>query len=155
MSSFLTVTLDTTSPTVSIIAPEYVAKNETFDIIIQADEMLDQWSDIYVVDSKNRQYPLSFLNDGDRFVGEFEVKGMSDYLRIVASVRDEVFNESLNNMKTINIMTGNGLVISDRVSDRNVNRFKEKENKPNVVETNRENKVKEITTTIKSEVIIR
>ena len=45
MSSFITVNLDTTKPSVEIYAPNYVATNSIMEVLIVANENLDIYQD--------------------------------------------------------------------------------------------------------------
>ena len=49
MSSFITVNLDTTKPSVEIYAPNYVATNSIMEVLIVANEDLDIYQDVQMV----------------------------------------------------------------------------------------------------------
>jgi len=117
MGSCFALELDTTGPQISIISPSYTVPNIITEIIIDADEPLADWQDVYVVDSKGKRHNLIFARHGNSLIGlvDFNICTIG-IATLYATVRDEVFNLSAQISKAINIRQGAKLkaVINDR-----------------------------------------
>ena len=109
MSSFLTVNLDTTKPSVEIYAPEYVATNSIMEVIVMANEDLDIFQDIYM-SYEGVSVPLTFSQENNKFKGLVSLHGIPEgKLEISVQVRDTVYNMSDKIVKTINALENKGL----------------------------------------------
>ena len=112
MSSFLTVNLDTTKPSVEIYAPEYVATNSIMEVIVMANEDLDIFQDIYM-SYEGVSVPLTFSQENNKFKGLVSLHGIPDgKLEISVQVRDTVYNMSDKVVKTINALENKGLKLN-------------------------------------------
>ena len=109
MSSFLTVNLDTTKPSVEIYAPNYVATNSIMEVIVMANEDLDIFQDIYM-SYEGVSVPLTFSQENNKFKGLVSLHGIPEgKLEISVQVRDTVYNMSDKVVKTINALENKGL----------------------------------------------
>ena len=109
MSSFLTVNLDTTKPSVEIYAPNYVATNSIMEVLVIANEDLDIYQDIQMVYG-DISIPLIFSQENNKFKGLVSLHGVPEgILEISVQVRDVVHNLSDKVVKTINALENKGL----------------------------------------------
>ena len=109
MSSFLTVNLDTTKPSVEIYAPNYVATNSIMEVLIVANEDLDIYQDVQMVYG-DISTPLIFSQENNKFKGLVSLHGVPEgILEISVQVRDTVYNMSDKVVKTINALENKGL----------------------------------------------
>lgn len=109
MSSFLTVNLDTTKPSVEIHAPEYVATNSIMEVLIIANEDLDIYQDIQMVYG-DISIPLIFSQENNKLKGLVSLHGVPEgMLEISVQVRDIVHNLSDKVVKTVNALENKGL----------------------------------------------
>lgn len=105
--SYFTLVLDTTPPEVEIIAPWYTTAHADTHIYIIADELLDTWQEIYVIDSTGKRHDFIFDYEGDRLYGMVKFSQVaSGIATIYARVRDEVHNISALVGKAIDIKAG-------------------------------------------------
>ena len=112
MSSFLTVNLDTTKPSVEIYAPNYVATNSIMEVIVMANEDLDIFQDIYM-SYEGVSVPLTFSQENNKFKGLVSLHGIPEgKLEISVQVRDTVYNMSDKVVKTINALENKGLKLN-------------------------------------------
>ena len=109
MSSFLTVNLDTTKPSVEIYAPNYVATNSIMEVLIVANENLDIYQDVQMVYG-DISIPLIFSQENNKLKGLVSLHGVPEgILEISVQVRDTVYNMSDKVVKTINALENKGL----------------------------------------------
>lgn len=109
MSSFLTVNLDTTKPSVEIHAPEYVATNSIMEVLIIANEDLDIYQDVQMVYG-DISIPLIFSQENNKLKGLVSLHGVPEgMLEISVQVRDIVHNLSDKVVKTVNALENKGL----------------------------------------------
>ena len=109
MSSFLTVNLDTTKPSVEIYAPNYVATNSIMEVLIVANEDLDIYQDVQMVYG-NISIPLIFSQENNKLKGLVSLHGVPEgTLEISVQVRDVVHNLSDKVVKTVNALENKGL----------------------------------------------
>ena len=109
MSSFLTVNLDTTKPSVEIYAPNYVATNSIMEVLIVANEDLDIYQDVQMVYG-DISIPLIFLQENNKLKGLVSLHGVPEgILEISVQVRDVVHNLSDKVVKTVNALENKGL----------------------------------------------
>ena len=109
MSSFLTVNLDTTKPSVEIYAPNYVATNSIMEVLIVANEDLDIYQDVQMVYG-DISIPLIFSQENNKLKGLVSLHGIPEgKLEISVQVRDTVYNMSDKVVKTINALENKGL----------------------------------------------
>lgn len=95
MSSYFVLELDTTPPAIDVYVPQYTTPSIETEMRVVASEELDQFQEIYFVDSMGIRHDVTFQQEEKGFVGimkfnEFPL-GMT---QIYARVRDEVFNVS-------------------------------------------------------------
>lgn len=106
MSSYIVLTLDTTSPYIDIYAPEYTTPDITNVITVKSDEPLSDFQEIYALDINNVRYDYTFTKNarGDEFTGriKFDSQPIGD-IRLFATVKDEVDNVSNIATATINL----------------------------------------------------
>lgn len=115
MSSFLTVNLDTTKPSVEIYAPEYVATNSIMEIMVMANEDLDIFQDIYM-SYEGVSVPLTFSQENNKFKGLVSLHGIPEgMLEISVQVRDVVHNLSDKVVKTVNALESKRLKLENKV----------------------------------------
>lgn len=109
MSSFLTVNLDTTKPSVEIYAPNYVATNSIMEVLIVANEDLDIYQDVQMVYG-DISIPLIFSQENNKLKGLVSLHGVPEgMLEISVQVRDIVHNLSDKVVKTVNALENKGL----------------------------------------------
>ena len=115
MSSFLTVNLDTTKPSVEIYAPNYVATNSIMEVLIVANENLDIYQDVQMVYG-DISIPLIFSQENNKLKGLVSLHGIPEgMLEISVQVRDIVHNLSDKVVKTVNALENKGLKLSPTV----------------------------------------
>lgn len=116
MNDHFLLDLDTTAPNVEIYAPYFTTPNATAYIFVEADEPLDNWQEIYTIDSAGTRRDYTFHFDGNsQFTGEIS---MIDYpegnVTICARVRDTVHNTSHLVEKTMLVTLGDKIYITIR-----------------------------------------
>lgn len=120
MSSFLNITLDTTSPLVDVFAPEYAPIGSYMEVEIIANEDLDIYQDIYLI-CNNKKIPLTFLQKNNKLKGVVSLHGFTEgTLYLYVQVRDIVHNVSNRVVKTINLVENKGLLLSDKIYLQNI-----------------------------------
>ena len=93
MPSFFLLELDTTAPTISIALPTWTTRT-TVPVIITSNEDLDNFQDIYMVDSEGNRFDSTFLYLDDSFEGIVDFSSAaSGRATIYARLRDTVRNE--------------------------------------------------------------
>jgi len=93
MPSFFLLELDTTAPTISIALPTWTTRT-TVPVIITSNEELDNFQDIYMVDSQGNRFDSTFLYLNDSFEGIVDFSSAaSGRATIYARLRDTVRNE--------------------------------------------------------------
>jgi len=119
--SYFTLVLDTTPPEVEIIAPWYTTAHADTHIYIIADELLDTWQEIYIIDSTGKRHDLIFDYKGDRLYGMVKFSQVaSGIATIYARVRDEVHNISALVGKAIDIKAGAKVFVFTTEASQNV-----------------------------------
>lgn len=133
MSSFFTLTLDTTPPTFEIYSPQYTQKEIETEIRIVANENLSINHEIYLIDSLGERYNYTFLLSDNEFIGKVQFTNVNyGIATIYVTVYDEVLNKSSLLSKAINIIGGqklkldindftNVMIIKDKTYDTNIN----------------------------------
>lgn len=119
MSSYLIIDFDTTSPQIEILAPRYTTKDIVNEIVIEANETLSNFQEVYVTDSNGIQHDYTFLQQqDDQFVGQIRFNDFPFGIATIhARVKDEVDNYSDLVYKTIEIkesFTSLNLKINDK-----------------------------------------
>jgi hypothetical protein len=111
MPSYVTLELDTTSPTIEIFAPKYTTETITNVITIESNEKLAKYQDIYVIDSKGVRHDYTFEKDSDNtYVGIIRFNNYPiGIATIYARMKDEVDNFS--NVATSSIEIKEGLTL--------------------------------------------
>ena len=93
MPSFFLLELDTTAPTISIALPTWTTRT-TVPVIITSNEELDNFQEIYMIDSEGNRTDATFLYLGTSFEGIIDFSGAaSGRATIYARLRDTVRNE--------------------------------------------------------------
>jgi len=104
--SFVTIELDTTSPSVSLFISDEISIGYEEDIIVLSNEQLDVWSEAYFIDSVGVRHDISLTYEGNGFIGTYNFNACSMGVgTIYVRVRDTVFNLSDIKTQTINLMT--------------------------------------------------
>jgi len=117
MNNHFLLDLDTTAPNVEIYAPYFTTPTATVYIFIEADEPLDNWQEIYTIDSEGTRRDYIFSFDGNaQFTGAIS---MIDYhpegnVAIYARVRDTVHNTSHLVEKTMLVTLGDKIYMTIR-----------------------------------------
>jgi hypothetical protein len=96
MSSYFTLTLDTTNPIIQIYAPSYTSRESNNIITIVGNETLSSFQNIYIVDSKGDRHDVTFsFNGTNTFTGNIVLSGFPvGVSTIFAQLQDEVGNFS-------------------------------------------------------------
>jgi hypothetical protein len=107
MSSYFTLTLDTTGPIIQINAPSYTSRESNNTITIVGNEKLSNVQDIYIVDSQGTRHDVIFSFDGDMtYTGNIVFTGYPvGVSTIFAQLQDEVGNLSNQATAHISIIT--------------------------------------------------
>lgn len=102
--SYITIQLDTTEPTLNIYAPSYVTIDMQVDILIESDERLDDWQEIYVIDQDGKRHDYTFKITNNRITGVINTNTYPVGLAtLYVTVRDEVHNVSRQHEKVITV----------------------------------------------------
>lgn len=123
MSSYFTVTLDTTPPIIQIVAPQYTSVDLETEIRVLSNEPLLEWQNVYVEDSLGALHEYTFER-----VSDIELYGVVRFnecpigiATIYCSLKDDVGNISSLYSKSINIYAAKILQTNIEVVDRAVN----------------------------------
>ncbi|MDW7673790.1 MAG: hypothetical protein SCK28_04550 [Bacillota bacterium] len=112
-NNFFILELDTTPPNISIIAPNYTVPNVETEIIIEGNEVLSQFQDIYIIDAKGTRHDVIFNYSNDKFIGRLIFNDFSIGIATVhARLKDEVLNLSDRVSKTIDIRMATKLILT-------------------------------------------
>lgn len=104
MSSFVYIELDTKSPNLEIYAPSYTTTDLDNTIILESDESLSGFQEIYLIDSEGVRHDYTFNNDGNMLIGKVNFTNFPlGIATIYARVKDEVDNVSELISKLIDI----------------------------------------------------
>lgn len=121
--NYVIVNFDTTPPKIQIIAPNYTTRDMVTEISITANEKLDNWQDIYVIDAEGVRHNLIFtLSGSNKFIGKVIFSDLPlGIATIYAKVRDDVYNESDIAIKLIEIKdSSKNVVIRSKVLNRKI-----------------------------------
>lgn len=126
MSSYFTLTLDTTPPNIEIYAPTYSNRQSNNTITVVSNEKLSDFQDIYIIDHDGVRHDVIFSFDGDKtFTGNVV---FSNYpigmLTIYAQLKDTVNN--MSNLASFNltiITTDDSLMLDLTMSELSMNRI--------------------------------
>lgn len=120
MSSFLNVTLDTTKPCIEVYTPEYASIGSDMEVVIIADETLDNYQDIYILHN-NKKTQLTFLQKKNKLKGIIPLNDVKEgNMEIHVQLRDEVYNMSEKIVKNIVILENKGLILNDKITSQNI-----------------------------------
>lgn len=104
MSSSFALELDTTSPVIEIVSPQYTIPQIETDIFVRASEGLSAYQEFYIIDAQNRRHDLIFYHDGDQYHGIHNFNDIAlGIAKIYARVKDDVGNISSLEMAPINV----------------------------------------------------
>lgn len=121
MASFFMLELDTTPPAVSITVPNYTIPHVDTEIMVVANEPLDNFQEIYIVDSAGVRHDAIFEFQGDSFRGVVDFCDCAlGIATIYARVRDEVHNLSEVAMATIDVKQAAKVFISITEKSREI-----------------------------------
>ena len=97
MSSFFDLTLDTTSPSLSLYVPTAINSGETFLVTVDSDEDLSTYQDCYFEDSASVQHPFTLLQtETDQYQGLVQLFGLAAGVGTIhIELKDEVYNASI------------------------------------------------------------
>jgi len=103
--NYFILELDTTPPVIEIESPDYTTKREPLPIIIQANDALDSWHDVFIIDSQGTRHNVILTLNGDKLEGFISFNDVHHGVAtIFARTRDEVFNVSNIAQKSILVM---------------------------------------------------
>lgn len=113
MANYFELTLDTTSPTLNIVVPQYTSPNIYTDIKIYSNETLMDYQDIYIIDNVGNRHDLIFdFDDNKAFIGKFTFNEFPlGFVTIYVQLKDDVANLSSLYSKTINIVNNQSLTV--------------------------------------------
>lgn len=96
MSSYLVIELDTTSPKIDVYAPRFTTREMVTTIIIESNENLGDYQDIYIVDNIGERVNLTFKReDSHTFIGNVRLNNVSvGIVNLYVRLKDEVDNLS-------------------------------------------------------------
>lgn len=116
--NYFVLELDTTSPVIEIQCPDYTTQREPLPIVIQADEALDSWHDVFIIDSQGTRHDVIITLNGDRFEGSISFNGVHHGMAtIFARSRDEVFNVSNIAQKAILVLADAEVFLEISISE--------------------------------------
>lgn len=95
-SSCVFIELDTTSPQIAVYAPRYTTADIVNEIVIEANESLSEYQDIYAIDSVGVRHDYTFQRVADdQFVGLIRFNDFPlGITTIYARLKDDVDNFS-------------------------------------------------------------
>ncbi len=106
-NNWFTLTLDTTPPQVEIIAPYYSILTSKLPVEVVANEELDHWQEVYLIDANGDRYDFTFQHRGNKFYGLVDLSSVTlGIATLYVRVRDVVHNVSDLNSATIDIKAG-------------------------------------------------
>lgn len=105
MSSIVYIELDTKSPNLEIYAPSYTTTDLDNTIILESDESLSDFQEIYLIDSEGARYDYTFNKEKDNMlVGKINFTTFPiGVATLYARVKDDVENVSELISKSIDI----------------------------------------------------
>lgn len=110
MANYVVLELDTTPPDLEIIAPQYTSPNIATEIIIESNEELSNYQEIYFIDSRGDRSDYIFLYDTDRYVGIIQFNQVATGIgTLYVRLKDEVYNISAIYSKAIEVVDYNGI----------------------------------------------
>jgi hypothetical protein len=110
IASFFELELDTTAPDIEILSPSYTTKSQPIDIVIEANEELSSYQDLYLVDNHGKKHQLTFKHMGTYLEGVINTGSIPvGVTTIYAQVKDTVDNLSKLVSYSFKIIGGNPL----------------------------------------------
>ena len=106
MASSFELYLDTTSPNIRINAPQKTTYNIHTYIVIESNELLMEYQDIYIIDGNGTRHDVTFLYQDDKYFGDivFNETYSIGIATIYARLKDSVGNLSELASATFNIV---------------------------------------------------
>lgn len=105
-NNFFTLELDTTGPEIEIFMPNYTLPSIETEIIIQSNEQLSQYQEIYLIDSENKRYDFIFENRGNYLYGSTYFNNIAFGISTIhARLKDDVDNYSNTAIKSFLLYT--------------------------------------------------
>jgi hypothetical protein len=100
MSASFTINLDTTSPIISIFSPTYTTLHATAEITIQANEILADIQNIFIVDIAGTRVDLTFNYLGDKYVGTIDFSSLQIGTATIYAIHNTLItNETIIDMQ--------------------------------------------------------
>lgn len=150
MASFFELILDTNSPKLEIIAPQYTSPDINTEIIIESSEPLLNYQDIYIIDNLGIRHDIILNFNVTELTGKVRLNDFPlGIATIYCRLKDEVGNLSELVSKTINITEGNVLKI---YLEEQFNNIVLQENKCDLNITSQQNNFE--ITSVKQEIIL-
>ena len=113
---YFKLTLDTTGPHITVEAPSYTTTTSPIIVTVTANEPLDLYQDIYVIDINGTRHDLTFDHEGDYLIGTVDFNGFDlGIVTLYARVRDVVHNLSNLASANIHIMEGHKLYLDTEI----------------------------------------
>lgn len=110
IASFFELELDTTPPDIEILSPSYTTNVAPIEVIIEANEELSSFQNVYLVDNNGNSHPLTFSHQGSYLKGIIKPSMIPvGVTTIYAQVKDTVDNISNLVSYTFNIIGGSPL----------------------------------------------
>lgn len=112
MASNFTLTLDTTPPNIQIYSPNYTTIESDLDVRIETTDILDNWQDIYLIDSEGTTHNLTFQQSGNELTGVIGFDNVSlGMATFYVRLRDDVGNVSDLKTHSVSVVESNNLKI--------------------------------------------
>lgn len=120
MSSFFTLTLDTTAPEIEVFIPQYVLASGDLDITVQGNEELEpSYQEFSLIDSKGQEHPFILTYFDKQFKGKVPLFNIpTGLLTVQVRVKDSVLNPSALIIQTLTVIKGARVKISSSVKAR-------------------------------------
>lgn len=104
MSSYFTLSLDTTGPEINIISPRYTIPGIDTEMRIVANEPVSTYQEIYIIDAAGKRHDLIFAKGDCEFYGIWNFQQCAlGIAQVFAQLKDTVFNPSNVAVTTIHI----------------------------------------------------
>ena len=108
--------LDTTGPQITIEAPTYTTTTSPIVVTVSANEQLDLYQEVYIIDINGVRHNLTFDHEGDYLIGVVSFDSFDlGIVTLYARVRDVVHNLSNLASTSIHIMEGHKLYLDTEI----------------------------------------
>lgn len=93
--NYVNIELDTTGPELEIFAPAYTTRSAMTPVIIQSNEPVSSFQDVYILDSGGNRHAFTFAHKGNTLEGELYLSGFTiGSATLFVQLKDEVDNLS-------------------------------------------------------------